>query len=171
MGLNVQFVYGAGPDALFGKSNDWLRAEVMFAFGDKVHCPNIIDYTEYDELLRRMRSWNDPTVLVAHSCGNNSITHASVAVSKMRVPYMMVIAPSWFCPVSPLGPNVERATQVTSNAFDPFNLGALYLLSRKNGNTKTKLDGIRAGKLHVFTPGARQVRDRLVTEIGRALAA
>lgn len=171
MTVNVQFVYGAGNDTLFGGGLRWLQDEVNRTFGDKVYSPRIVDYTEYETLLRLLRKWNDPTILVGHSCGCNAVTHAAVVLSMERIPYLLAIAPSIYCPVAPLPPNVARATQATSNAFDFFNPGGRTLLSVSPINRKTKLDTIWTGKTHLNAPYAVPVRDRLLTEVRNALAA
>lgn len=171
MTINVQFVYGAGNDTLFGGGLRWLQDAVKNAFGSKVYSPRIIDYTEYGTLLRLLRQWNDPTVLVGHSCGCNSITHAALALSMERIPYLLAIAPSVYCPVAPLPPNVAKATQATSNAFDVFNPFGRTLLSTSPINKTTKLDVIATGRTHLNAPYAQAVRDRLLTEVRNALAA
>jgi hypothetical protein len=171
MTINVQFVYGAGNDTMFGGGLRYLQNTVIGTFGGKVYSPRILDYTEYETLLRLLRRWNDPTILVGHSCGCHAIAHAAVAVSMERVPYLLAIAPSIYCPVAPLPPNVGRATQATSNAFDIFNPGGRTLLKASSVNNKTKIDTIWTGKPHLTAPYSVAVRDRLLTEVRNALAA
>lgn len=170
MTINVQFVYGAGNDILFGGGLRWLQDEVKSTFGGKVYSPRVLDYTEYDTLLRLLRRWNDPTILVGHSCGCMAITNAAVAVSMERIPYLLAIAPSIYCPVAPLPPNVAKATQATSNALDFFNPFGRTLLKPSSINGKTAVDTISTGKAHLNAPYAIKVRDRLLTEIRHALA-
>lgn len=169
MKINVQFVYGAGNDTAFGGGLRELQKAVKEKFGAKVYCPRIIDYTEYNTLVRLLAKWKDPTILVGHSCGCLSITRAAVEVSMERVPYLLAIAPSIYCRVTPLPPNVQRATQATSNWFDFFNLGARMLLSRSPINNKTTLDAIATGMAHLRAPYSEAVRDRLLKEIDFAL--
>ena len=167
--INVQFVYGAGPDNLFGSGLRELRDEVIKKFGAKVYVPRIIDYTEYETLLRLLRKWQDPTVLVGHSCGCMSITSAAVAISMERVPYLMAIAPSIYCSVAALPSNVRRATQMSSWWGDFFNPGARQLLSLNGANKTTVLDCITTGYGHVPAPYAPVVGKRLLAEIDLAL--
>lgn len=169
MQINLQFVYGAGPDNLFGGGLRWLQSGAVAEFGAKIYSPRVIDWTEYDTLRRLLAKWKDPTILVNHSCGNWSGTKAAVELSMEPIPYMMCIAPSMFCSPSPLPPNVRRATQVTSNYLDPFNLGARQLVRKSPVNNKTVLDTLWTGKPHVTAPYSEAVRDRLFDEIRLAL--
>ncbi len=170
MTINVQFVYGAGNDTAFGGGLRDLQAAVKAKFGNAVYSPRIIDYTEYETLVRLLRQWNDPTILVGHSCGCNSITHAALALSMERIPYLLAIAPSIFCPVAALPPNVGKATQATSNAFDMFNPFGRTLLKKSGINNKTKLDVINTGMGHVAAPYSATVKARLLKEVEQALA-
>lgn len=169
MTINVQFVYGAGNDTMFGGGLRDLQAAVKSKFGPAVYSPRIVDYTEYETLLRLLRQWNDPTILVGHSCGCNAITHAAVALSMERIPYLLAIAPSIYCPVAALPPNVGRATQATSNAFDFFNPGGRTLLRNSPINNKTKLDVISTGMSHLNAPYNATVKKRLLDEVAAAL--
>jgi hypothetical protein len=171
MTVNVQFVYGAGNDTMFGGGLRWLQTAVKKEFGDKVYSPRILDYTEYETLYRLLQKWKDDTILIGHSCGNNPITAAAVKFSMERIPYLLCIAPSIYCPVSALPPNVGRATQATSNAFDFFNPGGRQLLRPSGVNNKTKIDVIATGASHLNAPYSAAVRDRLLKEIRLALAA
>lgn len=168
--INVQFVYGAGNDTLFGGGLRALQDAVKAKFGSKVYSPRIIDYTEYETLLRLLRKWNDPTILVGHSCGCNAVTHAALALSMERIPYLLAIAPSIYCPVAALPPNVARATQATSNPFDFFNPFGRTLLRKNPINNKTTLDVIATGSSHLNAPYAPSVKKRLLQEIDMALA-
>lgn len=165
MGLNVQFVYGAGNDALFGGALDGLHQATKAEFGTKIWCPRIIDWTEYNTLVRLLTQWKDPTILIGHSCGVWSVTKAAAELSMEPIPYLMSIAPSMFCSPTPLPPNVLRATQVSSTPFDIFNLGGRQLVTRSAVNKKTQLDVIKSGKTHLFAPGHPDVKARLFAEI------
>lgn len=171
MTINVQFVYGAGNDTLFGGGLRELQNSVKSRFGPKVYSPRIIDYTEYETLVRLLQKWNDPTILVGHSCGCNSITHAALALSMERIPYLLAIAPSIFCPVATLPPNVGRATQATSWAGDWFNPFGRTLLRASGINNKTKIDVIATGSSHLNAPFSLAVKARLLKEVELALAA
>lgn len=167
--INVQFVYGAGPDNLLGSGLRELRDEVIKKFGGKVYVPRIIDYTEYETLLRLLRKWQDPTILVGHSCGCMSISQASMAISMERVPYLMAIAPSIYCPVAAISANVRRASQMTSWWGDFFNPGGRQLLKLNGANHATVLDVVYTGYGHVPAPFAPVVGKRLLAEVDFAL--
>jgi hypothetical protein len=171
MTINVQFVYGAGNDTLFGGGLRALQTAVKDTYGTAVYSPRILDYTEYETLVRLMRKWQDPTILVGHSCGCMSITAAALALSMEKIPYLLAIAPSIYCPVSKLAPNVIKATQATSNAFDFFNPGGRTLLSLTPTNNKTKLNVIKTGMSHLNAPYSPEVKKQLLWEVGLALAA
>jgi hypothetical protein len=171
MAINVLFVYGAGDDSLLGRPLREMQELVKTEFGEAVYSPRVIDYTEYNTLVRLLRQWNDPTILVGHSCGCMSITRAVVELSMEAIPYLMAIAPSVYCRVSPLPPNVGRATQVTSNALDFFNPGARMLLGRSPVNQTTVIDEVRSGLAHVLAPRSIEARQRLVAEVRLALEA
>lgn len=170
MTINVQFVYGAGSDDLFGGGLRDLQAAVKAKFGNAVYSPRIIDYTEYQTLLRLLRQWKDPTILVGHSCGCNPITAAAVELSMEPIPYLMAIAPSIYCSPWNLPPNVKRATQATSWWGDFFNPGGRQLLQRSSVNNKTSLDVIATGMGHVQAPYSPLVKARLLKEVELALS-
>ena len=169
MTVNVQFVYGAGNDTMFGGGLRELQAEVVKAFGNKVYSPRIVDYTEYDTLVRLLSKWKDPTILVGHSCGCMSVTKATVSLSMTPFPYIMAIAPSIYCPVAALSPNVARATQASSWWGDFFNPFSRQLLSRSAINNKTVIDVISTGASHLNAPYSPLVKTRLLAEVKRAL--
>jgi hypothetical protein len=167
--VNVQFVYGAGPDNLYGGGLRWLQSEVKGQFGDKIYSPSIIDYTEYEKLVDRFASWNDPTILIGHSCGCNPITFIAHKFTR-KIPFILCIAPSVFCPVATIPANVARVTQATSWWGDVFNLGGRLLARKAAGNTTSVIDEIKTGLGHVPAPYSNDVRSKLIAEIGRALA-
>ena len=184
--INLQGVYGAGPDGAFGGGMRWLAEEVKKELGAKVVVHNFLDFDagqpDYQELLRRLRRWRDPTVLYAHSCGCNFITHGSVEVSQKQIAYLLAIAPSIYCKCAPLKSNVLRASQGTSNWLDFFNPGARMLVSTAPGNQVTKLDNIKTGmgakrpvnhadvkRKHVRASYSPLLRDRLIAECKLAL--
>lgn len=168
MTVNVLFVHGAGPNAWFGGALEGLRAAVVGKFGAKVYVPRAIDYTEYNTLVRLLNQWNDPTVLVGLSCGNKSITRAAAELSMEKIPYLMACSPSMYCGMTPLPPNVQRATQVTSWWGDIFNPGSRMLLKKSSVNGKTELDRIDTGYGHTASPGSPVVVKRLLDEIDLA---
>lgn len=169
MTINVLFVYGAGNDTLFGGGLRAMQALAIGKFKDKIYSPRIIDWTEYATLVRLLQKWQDPTILVGHSCGCLSITRAALELSMERIPYLMAIAPSIYCEVSPLAVNVGRATQVTSNLFDMFNPGGRKLIHLTESNNKTKLDFMKSGLPHIQAPYYVPAQMRLLKEIEMAL--
>lgn len=171
MTINVLFVYGAGNDTLFGGGLRQMQSKVIAKFKDAVYSPRIIDYTEYETLVRLLQKWKDPTILVGHSCGCMSITRAAIELSMERIPYLMAIAPSIFCSVSPLAVNVGRATQVISNNLDVFNPGGRQLLKLNKSNNKTKLDVMKSGLPHIQAPYYLPAQNRLLLECESALKA
>jgi alpha-beta hydrolase superfamily lysophospholipase len=174
MTINVQFVYGAGSDALFGGGLRQLQADVAAKFKTTnprpdVYLPRILDYTELETLDRLVAKWNNPTILVGHSCGCMSITRTALKNSMKRIPFLMAIAPSIYCPVVSIANNVKRATQATSWWGDFFNPGGRVLLSKTAANNVTKLDVINTGMGHVQAPYSPAVSARLLNEISLAL--
>ncbi len=170
MTINVLFVYGAGNDDMFGGALRDMQADVKAEFGDAIFSPRIIDHTEYVTLVRLLRQWNDPTILIGHSCGCRSITQAALELSMEPIPFLMAIAPSRFCPVAPLPPNVKCATQVTSNPLDVFNLGGAMLLSRSPINNVTDLTApIVSGLPHLMAPASLEAKKHLKEQVSLAL--
>lgn len=167
--VNLQLVYGAGPDNLYGGGLRELQKAVKAVFGEQVYSPSILDYTEYEALIERYAGWSDPTIFVGHSCGCNPITHIQYKFPRRRVPFLLAIAPSMFCPVAYITPNVERATQATSNALDMFNIFGRQLVQPASGNNKTKIDVIRTNMGHVAAPYSPFVKQRLLSEVQLAL--
>lgn len=171
MSLNVLMVHGAGPNAWFGGYLESMRNAVLERFSDpkRVWVPRAIDYTEYNTLVRLLGQWKDPTILVGLSCGNKAITRAAAEHSMEKIPYLMACSPSMGCPMTPLPPNVLRATQVTSNRLDGWNLGGRMLLKLNSVNDKTHLDSFFTGYSHVASPGHPEVIKMLLKEIEWAL--
>lgn len=167
--VNVQFVYGAGNDQMFGGGLREIQAAVIKKFGAQVYSPRIVDYTEYDTLVRLIGKWKDPTILVGHSCGCMSAVNATIANSMIKFPYVMAIAPSIYCPMGYLAPNVARATQATSWWGDFFNPFGRQLLQRSAVNNKSVVDVIATGASHLNAPYSPLVRDRVIAEIQRVL--
>lgn len=167
--VNVVFVFGVG-DETFGQYVIQLRNQCIAKFGNKIYSPRILDWTEGATLARLLKQWNDPTILVAHSCGNQTITQAALNNSMEKVPYLCCMAPSMFCSPVPLAVNVARATQFTSWTGDWFNLGGRQLLKKASSNNRTVLDVVYTGEGHVQTPGSPLVKNRLFQEIERATA-
>lgn len=167
--VNVVFVYGAGNDDRYGEAMRWLQDQIKDYFGDKIYSPRIIDHREVDALVEALLAWSDPTILVGHSCGGETVTQAPNRVSTEAIPYVMVIAPSVFCDPDPVGANVARITQASSNEGDLFNPRQRMLVSANPGNTVTLVDEIQTNADHLDSPRSPAVRDRLIEEIERAL--
>lgn len=168
--VNVVFVYGAGNDDKYGGGLRYLQDECVNRFGNRIYSPRIIDHRELDTLIEALLAWSDPTLLIGHSCGGETVTEAVGAVSSEEIPYIMVIAPSIYCMPDPVSGNVERITQATSERGDFYNPRAEILISLTDGNNKTQLDEIYTGMSHLDAPYSDLVRDRLFAEIERALA-
>jgi hypothetical protein len=170
MSVNVQFVYGAGNDQIFGAALRALRETVLRSFPDReqVYCPRILDYTEMQTLSRLVGQWKDPTILVGHSCGCMSITRAAVENSMKRIPLLLAIAPSIYCPVVPLTVNVAKAVQATSWFGDFFNPFGRMLLSRVESNSRTAVESINTGLSHLSAPAAPEVESVLLSSIRAA---
>lgn len=171
MTINLQFVYGAGSDTLFGGGLRDLQSKAKAKYGDRIYSPRILDWTEGATLNRLLEKWKDPTILVGHSCGCMPITQGAVHISMKPVPYLMAIAPSMYCAPVPLSPNVASATQATSWWGDFFNPFGRQLLTLSPVNNKTRLDVINTGMSHLRAPYSPLVWDRLDKEIAKALAA
>ena len=174
MTVNVQFVYGAGNDTMFGGGLRWLQSEVAKNFttsgsNAQVYMPRILDYTEMATLDRLVSQWKDPTILIGHSCGCMSITAAAIKNSMKKIPFLMACAPSIYCPVSQIANNVQRAHQETSWWGDFFNPGGRTLLSLTSANNKSKLTAVYTNLSHINTPYYQPGRDRLISEIKLAL--
>lgn len=173
MNVNVQFVYGAGNDTLFGAALRRLREVVLVSFPDRgqVYCPRILDYTEMQTLDRLVSQWKDPTILVGHSCGCLSITRTATVNSMKRIPLVLGIAPSMFCGPWPVPVNVERLVQATSWWGDFFNPGSRMLLKRAASNSRTIVGEIKTGLSHLSAPSSPEVEHVLLNAIHKATGA
>lgn len=171
MNVNVQFVYGAGNDTLFGAALRGLRETVLRSFPNRsaVYCPRILDYTEVQTLDRLVGQWKDPTILVGHSCGCMSITRTAAVNSMKRVPMLLAIAPSIYCPVQPVQVNVARAVQATSWWGDFFNPFARLLLRTAPSNSRTLVGEIKTGLSHLNAPASPEVEHVLLNAIHEVL--
>ena len=167
--VNVVFVYGAGDDDRWGGGLRYLQDQMKDYFGDKIYSPDVLDHRDLDQLKHELEEWSDPTILIGHSCGGQTVTQAATALSTEVIPYLMVIAPSIFCSPDSVYANVERITQASSAPGDRYNPDNATLISLAPGNTRTVLDVIQTRLPHVEAPYSLQVRDRLIEEIERAL--
>lgn len=167
--VNLLGVYGAGNDTAFGGGLRELQKLAKQKFGNRVYAPRIVDYTEYNTIIRLLKQWNDPTLLYLHSCGVMSGTAAAVENSMEKIPYICACAPSIYCSPRPLPPNVKRATQFTSNGWDLFNPGGRKLVTKSSINNVTVLDYVKTGSSHVKTPYSPLVQERWLAEIDLAL--
>ena len=164
MTINVQLVYGAGNDVLWGKGITELREKIITTFGEDVFVPRVIDYTEDETLSRLLGKWEDPTVLIGHSCGVGEIAKASVRHSMKPIPYMMGIATSIFCRPMRLAPNVLRATEIMAipNFFNPIKK---QLLKKSTINTTTEITVVESKVGHVKSAEVLITHDTAIQEI------
>lgn len=169
MTVNVQFVYGAGNDNWYGAALRNLQANTKTKFGDSVYSPRILDWTEMATLDRLVGKWNDPTILVGHSCGCLPVTRTAVVNSMKRIPFIMAIAPSMYCSPQAVTPNVSALCQASSWWGDFFNPGARQLVSRTSNNERTAVSVFTTGLSHLNAPSSPVVKSRLWTEIELAL--
>ena len=167
--INVVFVYGAGPDNRYGEALRHLRECTINEFGSRIYSPEIIDHKDGDRLAEWLSEWNDPTILVGHSCGSETVTEAANNQWEEVIPFIMAIAPSIYCDPDPVGANVARITQASSDENDNFNPRNKTLISVGEGNTTTVLDVIYTGMPHLEAPYSPLVQERLFAEINRAL--
>jgi len=163
--VNVVFVYGAGNDERYGEAMRDLRDACIKHFGNKIYSPRIIDHRELDTLVEALLAWSDPTVLVGHSCAGETVTQAANRASSEAIPYIMVIAPSVYCDPDPVGANVLRITQASSDNNDPFNPREKTLIAVNTGNDVTVLDVLETGMSHLEAPASELVIERLILEI------
>jgi hypothetical protein len=125
MKLNVLFIHGWGPDALFGGALETLRNNTLAEFGRSIFSPASLDYQEAVKMMAYLAAWKDDTVLVGLSCAGGRINMLAKQMPKERIPFAMYCSPSIPCGMNgimKLGAvpsNIERALQVTP-AFDPF---------------------------------------------------
>lgn len=169
---NLIFINGWG-NALTSVSIANLRARTIKEFGDQIYAPPPVDYTDTSMLLRYLDKWKDIQIIAALSCGCTSIEAIADARQGEIIPYAIFYSPSIWCGFgrTPVPKNVLRATQATSRWSDPFNPGAYMILKRRAGNTVTKIDEIKTGYSHGFTPDHPGAQVRFWSEIRATLKA
>jgi len=169
MTINVQFVYGAGPDGgWLGKGLRELRDKVIAEFGEDVYVPDILDHLNDEELSDRVGAWNDPTVLIGHSCGVQTISEIAVEHVSKSIPYLMGIATSRFCKPTPLKENVVRATEIMANK-NFFNPNETQLLVSRSDDAVTTIEVIESGEGHVESSQADITHETALEEIRTAI--
>lgn len=167
---NVLFINGWGG-ALTSASLANLRNRTIAKFGDAIYAPPPVDYTDEGMLMRYLDKWTDVQILVMLSCGCSSGAKIAELRPKEVIPYAIFYSPSRLCGMLgfPIPKNIAKATQVTSNPWDGFNLGVTRLVRPEKGNTTTKIDEIYSGMNHGFTPGHQGAEQRLFSEIQATL--
>ena len=171
MSVNVLFINGWGGKVT-STSLAALRYRTIRQFGNKIFAPDTVNYTNEAELMRYLDKWVDPQILVMLSCGCSSGNKIAAMRSREVIPYAIYYSPSRLCGILgfPVPANIAKATQVTSNPWDFFNLGAARMIHPSNGNTTSKIDEIYSGMGHGSTPGHAGAQARLWAEIRMALA-
>jgi hypothetical protein len=169
MGLNVLFIHGAGPNALFGGHLEAMRNATVARYSrDQIYAPPAVDYTETGLIARYLDKWKDDQILVGLSCGCSTINAIAKSRPTERIPYAMYCSPSIYCGLGYVPSNVARATQVTSIA-DFFNPGGRMIVQAAAGNNVSVIDKMQTSRTHGSTPSAAGVYDRLFEEIDRVL--
>jgi hypothetical protein len=167
---NVLFINGWGG-ALTSFSLAGLRNRTIAKFKDSIYAPPPVDYTDESSLMRYLDKWKDIQILVMLSCGCSAGNKIAAMRPNEVIPYAMYYSPSRRCGFLgfPVPKNIAKATQVTSNKWDWFNLGAAMITFPAKGNATTKIDEIYTGDGHGFTPGNLTAQERLWREIEATL--
>lgn len=167
---NVLFVNGWGG-AVTSTSLAGLRNRTIAEFGSAIHAPEPVNYTSESALLRYLDKWQDIQILVMLSCGCSAGNKIAAQRPNEIIPYAIYYSPSRLCGILgfPVPKNIARATQVTSNPYDFFNLGAARMIKPAAGNTISKIDEIYAGLPHGSTSGHAGAQARLFAEIRATL--
>lgn len=169
MPINVLLVFGAGSNRLWGQGITNLREKIINEFSDGVIVPPAIDHTQSISLTRLLGQWDDPTILIGHSCGVRAITRVVTEHPMKSIPYLMGIATSVFCKPKPIGPNVKKVTEVIANS-NGFNRREKQLTKRKVGNNITEVEKIHSRAGHVQSAEVDITHDKAIREIRRVIA-
>lgn len=169
MPINVLLVFGAGSNRLWGQGITKLREKIINEFSDDVFVPPAIDHTQSISLTRLLGQWDDPTILIGHSCGVRAITKATIAHPMKSIPYLMGIATSVFCQPGAVGPNVKKISEVIANS-NGFNLRERPLIKRKAGNNITEIEKIHSRANHVKSAEVDITHNKAIHEIRRVIA-
>ncbi len=172
--INLLGIYGAGNDAAFGGALRGLVGAVQadaksMGYEKYVYVPRIMDYLEATTIIRLVKQWKDPTILLSHSCGCLTATMATNEDTMSPFPYVACIAPSMFCYPKPVAPNVARIDQFTSNTFDVFNLGARQLVTRMKSNSRTQVNVLKTGLPHLGAPASSLVHSTVIQQVRKAV--
>lgn len=167
---NILFINGWG-NALTSVSIANLRVRTIKEFGDQIYAPPPVDYTDTTALLRYLDKWKDVQIIAALSCGCTTIEAIANARKGEIIPYAIFYSPSIWCGFgrTPIPSSVLKATQATSNPFDFFNPGGKLILKRGAGNNVTKIDEIKTGRMHGFSPDSPEAQARFWSEIRATL--
>jgi hypothetical protein len=172
--VNILFIHGWGPDALFGQALETLRRNTIAEFDDTIFAPPALDYQEAAKMMAYLARWKDDTIMVALSCGCGRVNMLAKDMPAERIPFAMYCSPSIPCgmnPVQKLGAvpvNIERALQVTPSSdwfFNPFRQNLIYAAP---GNTTSKIEFMQSDRGHGTTPLYGPAQDRFFAEIKRA---
>ncbi len=163
---NVLFINGWGG-ALTSFSIANLRNRTIAEFGNQIYAPPPVNYTDESMLARYLDKWVDIQILVMLSCGCSAGNKIAAVRPKEIIPYAMYYSPSPRCGFLgfPVPKNIAKATQVTSNSWDFFNLGGMMITKPAAGNATSKIDEIYSGKNHGWTPDHAGAQARLWAEI------
>lgn len=167
---NVLFINGWGGAATsFSLAN--LRNRTVAEFGNKIHAPTPVNYTSESQIGGYLDKWKDIQILVMLSCGCSAGNKIAALRPKETIPYAIYYSPSRLCGILgfPVPKNIARATQVTSNPWDGFNLGGTMCIKPAKGNVTSKIDEIYSGKSHGWTPDHDGAQARLWSEIRATL--
>lgn len=172
--INVLFIHGWGPDALFGGALETLRNNTIAEFGNTIFAPPALDYQEAAKLMAYLARWQDDTVIAGLSCGCGRINMLATQMPKERIPFAIYYSPSIPCGMNAyqkLGavpPNIERALQVTPSYDWFFNPFRQHLIYAAPGNTTSKIEFMQSDKGHGTTPLYGPAQERFFAEIRRA---
>lgn len=172
--VNVLFIHGWGPDALFGQALETLRRNTIAEFGNSIFAPPAVDYQEAAKMMAYLARWNDDTVIAGLSCGCGRINMLAKQMPKERIPFAIYYSPSIPCGMNAyqkLGAvptNIERGLQVTPAVdifFNPFRQNLIYPAP---GNTTSKIEFMQSDKGHGSTPLYGPAQERFFNEIEHA---
>lgn len=165
--INLLCINGWGG-AITSTSLRGLWQRTTAKFGNTIYAPPPVNHQETGLILRYLHQWKAPSIIVGLSCGDSTINAIANADPTEPFPYCIYYSPSIYCGIGYVPANVAKATQVSSWPMDFFNPGSRQLVVAKAGNKTTKIDTIRTGYGHGFTPNSPEAQARLWAEIALA---
>jgi len=168
--VNVLFIHGAGPNIMFGGALEQLRNITIRHFGRRIYAPPAVDHQEAGLIARYLDKWKDDQILIGLSCGCSAINKIAASRPSERIPFAMYCSPSRWCNLGYVPPNVRHAMQVTSNAWDGWNLGGAQIVQRRDPTQGSLVEVFKSGYGHTTSPLHPHAWARLREEIERALA-